>query len=53
MNEAKRKYKRKCKSKIITFYLKEGVLFEYSNKINFSKFVKDALRKEIKNNGNL
>lgn len=53
MNEAKRKYKRKCKVKTITFYLHESVLYEYANKINFTKLVKETLRKEAKKNGNL
>lgn len=48
MNEAKRKYKRKCKTKTITFYLHEGALLEHANKINFSRLVKNALIEDIK-----
>lgn len=47
MNETKRNYKRKCKTKLITFYLHEKELYEFANKINFQKFVKDCLRCEI------
>lgn len=46
MNEAKRKYKKQCKSKVITFYKHEEDLLKFANSINFQKFVKEALRKQ-------
>jgi hypothetical protein len=45
MNETKRKYKRSCKTKTITFYKHEYELLAVANAINFQGFVKDALRK--------
>ena len=45
MNEAKTKYNKKCKSRIITFYLHEGDLYEFSKKINFQKEVKGFLKR--------
>lgn len=47
MNKTKKKYKNKCKSRTIDFYLHEEDLYEYSKKINFSKFVKSCLRCEM------
>lgn len=44
MNKSKQDYKRKCKSRIIDFYLHEKDLYNLSKQINFSKFVKDALK---------
>ena len=44
MNKAKINYKRKCKSRKIDFYLHEKDLFDFSQKINFNKFVKDMLK---------
>lgn len=44
MNEAKRKYKRKCKTRIVTFYIHEQELYEFSKSINFQKFIKDILQ---------
>lgn len=41
---ALKKYQKKCKSKIVTFYPKEKDLLEVANSLNFQKFVKDALR---------
>ena len=52
MKEAQRKYFKKLKSKQVIFYLKDNELLEYANQINFQKFVKDNLRKEIKEHGN-
>lgn len=46
MNETKRKYKRSCKTKTITFYKHEEDLLKFANSINFQKFVKEALRKQ-------
>lgn len=44
MNKSKQAYKRKCKSRIIDFYLHEEDIYNLSKQINFSKFVKDALK---------
>ena len=44
MNATKKKYQRKCKSKVITFYLHEQDLLDYANKINFQKCVKNWLK---------
>lgn len=43
--EAKAKYNKKCKSRIVTFYIHERELYEFSKKINFQKEVKDFLRR--------
>lgn len=51
MNTAKRKYAKKCKSRIITFYLNETELYDFSKSINFQQFVKYFL-KEAYNSGN-
>ena len=51
MNETKTKYKRKCKSRKVDFYLHEADLYKFSKLINFNKFIKDALRKELHKNG--
>lgn len=50
MNKAKRNYKRKCKTRIITFYLHEQDLYEFSKSINFQAFVKACLKCEIMEN---
>lgn len=47
MNKAKRKYAKKCKSRIITFYLNEVELYNFSKTINFQQFVKLCLKCEI------
>lgn len=47
MNEAKTKYNKKCKSRIVTFYLHERELWEYSKRINFQKRIKDILKEDI------
>lgn len=44
MRQSDKNYRRKCGRRQIDFYLHEGELFEYSKKINFAKFVKEALR---------
>lgn len=44
MNEAKKKYQKSCKSKVITFYKHEEDLLAFANSINFQAFVKNALR---------
>lgn len=51
MNETKTKYKRKCKSRKVDFYIHETYLYDFSKSINFSKLVKEALRKELLKNG--
>ena len=50
MKESKRKYQKKLKSKLVTFYLHEGNLYEYAKTINFSRFVKEALKEAMKGN---
>lgn len=47
MNEAKTKYNKKCKSRIVTFYLYERDLWEYSKRINFQKRIKDILKEDM------
>lgn len=47
MNKAKKKYARKCKSKVVTFYLKDKELYEYANTINFQDYVKSCLRVQL------
>lgn len=49
MKEAKKKYAKACKQKVITFYKKDADILAYASSINFQAFVKDALRKVIKN----
>ena len=44
INQAKKTYKKKCKSRIIDFYLHEQPLYEFSKRINFTKFVKEMLK---------
>lgn len=56
MKDIKRKYKRKCKTRIITFYLKENELYEFSKTLNFQATIKNYLNelmKGKKHNGNL
>lgn len=45
MKQAQRNYKKKCKSKIITFYKHEKDLLDFANSINFQGEVKDWLRR--------
>lgn len=52
IKRAKRNYAKKCKTREITFYLHEIPLYNFSKTINFSKLVKDTLRKEFMKNGN-
>ena len=47
MNKAKANYAKKCKSKIVTFYIKDKELYEYANKINFQDYVKTCLRIQL------
>jgi dsRNA-specific ribonuclease len=50
MKESKRKYQKKLKSKLVTFYLHEESLYQYAKSINFSRFVKEALKEAMKGN---
>lgn len=50
MKESKRKYQQKLKSKLVTFYLHEDSLYQYAKTINFSHFVKEALKEAMKGN---
>ena len=50
MKEAKKKYQKKLKSKIVTFYLHEEAIFKFSKTINFNRFVKKALTEAMKGN---
>lgn len=50
MKNCIKKYRKKLKSKLITFYLHEEDLYNYAMSINFQKFVKEALRKEMTKN---
>lgn len=43
MNESRKNYKRKCGRRSVDFYLHEQDLLEYSRKIGFARFVKNAL----------
>lgn len=45
MKEALRKYRKKCKQRVIMFYPNEEGLYAFSKSINFQAFVKDGLRK--------
>ena len=47
MNKYMQKYFKKCKTKMVMFYPKDKALLDYAATINFQKFVKDALRKEM------
>lgn len=48
MNKYKQKYGKKCKVKVVTFYIKDQALLDFANTLNFQAFVKDALRDAIK-----
>lgn len=49
MKQAKRNYKRKCKTRKIDFYTnsREQALYEFSKTINFQAFVKNALENAL------
>ena len=47
MNKAKLKYKKQCKSKIITFYKHEKDLLDFANSINFQGYVKSCIKKDM------
>lgn len=48
MNKYKIKYNKKCMTKTVTFYIKDKKILKFANSINFQKFVKEALLKEMK-----
>ena len=48
MNKYKTKYNKKCTTKAVTFYIKDMAILNFANSINFQKFVKEALLKEMK-----
>ena len=48
MNKYKTKYNKKCTTKTVTFYIKDMAILNFANSINFQKFVKEALLKEMK-----
>ena len=50
MKESKRKYQKKLKSKIVTFYLHEESIYRFAKSINFNQFVKKALKEAMKGN---
>ena len=54
MNESKKKYARKCKQKVVTFYMCDDELLAFASSINFQLFVKDFLKTclEMYKNGN-
>ena len=48
MKESKKRYQKKLKSKIVTFYLHEEAIYRFSKTINFNQFVKKALKEAMK-----
>ena len=50
MKESKKKYQKKLKSKMVTFYLHEETLYRFAKTINFNRFVKKALCEAMKGN---
>ena len=50
MKASKRKYQKKLKSKIVTFYLHEETLYRFAKTINFNHFVNTALKEAMKGN---
>ena len=50
MNESKKKYARKCKQKVVTFYKCDEELLAFASSINFQKYVKNCLRYSILKN---
>ena len=50
MNESKKKYARKCKQKVVTFYKCDEELLAYASSINFQAYVKQCLRFTIMKN---
>lgn len=50
MNESKKKYARKCKQKVVTFYKCDEELLKFASSINFQAYVKNCLRYSILKN---
>ena len=50
MNESKKKYERKCKQKVVTFYKCDEELLAFASSINFQAYVKQCLRFSILKN---
>ena len=50
MKESKKKYQKKLKSKMVTFYLHEESIYRFAKSINFNRFVKTALKEAMKGN---
>ena len=50
MNESKKKYARKCKQKVVTFYKCDEELLKFASSINFQAYVKKCLRYSILKN---
>ena len=48
MKESKKKYQKKLKSKMVTFYLHEESIYRFAKSINFNRFVKTALKDAMK-----
>lgn len=48
MNKAKKNYQKQCTMKTVTFYKKDAEILKYANCINFQKFVKEALKDQLK-----
>ena len=49
-NEAKKKYAKKCKQKVVTFYKCDEELLKFASSINFQRYVKACLRFTIMKN---
>ena len=50
MNESKKKYAKKCKQKVVTFYKCDEELLAFASSINFQAYVKQCLRFSILKN---
>ena len=50
MNESKKKYAKKCKQKVVTFYKCDEELLAFASSINFQAYVKQCLRFTIMKN---
>lgn len=51
MKDYQKKYQKKLKSKLITFYLCEEDLYKFACSINFQKFVKEKLKERMIKDG--
>lgn len=45
--ENKKKYRKKCHQRVVTFHLCDNEIYEFSKTINFTKFVKNCLKKKL------